>query len=71
MWAEGSRNALVFGLVTMAAATRPAEAAFLGPSGAIAYTSRQDGDVDIWRMAPDGFGAANLTESLAIDANPS
>ncbi len=55
----------------MAAATRPVEAAFPGPGGAIAYASSQDGDLDVWRMAPDGFGATNLTESIAIDANHS
>ena len=73
MW-MGRARALVFVLVMMvaavlassllvlAAATRPAEAAFPGPSGAIAYTSdQQGGDLDVWRMVPDGFGATNLT----------
>jgi Tol biopolymer transport system component len=55
-------------VVLVTAATKPAEAAFPGSSGAIAYTSSQDGDLDVWRMAPDGFGATNLTDE--VDAQP-
>lgn len=74
LWVARARKVVVFGLVIMAAAalatsllvlavaTRPAEAAFPGPSGAIAYTCCDQGDLDVWRMSPDGFGATNLTD---------
>ena len=59
-------------IVLVTAATKPAEAAFPGASGAIAFTSGATvSSLDVWRMAPDGFGATKLTESTAIDANPS
>ena len=63
---------LAAAVVVLATATRPAEAAFPGASGAIAFTSGATvSSLDVWRMAPDGFGATKLTESTAIDANPS
>ena len=82
MWAGRTNKTLVFGLVMMAAAVlaasllvlasamRPAEAAFPGPSGAIAYTCCDQGDLNVWRMAPDGFGATKLTEDTAYDSQP-
>lgn len=63
---------LAAAVVVLATATKPAEAAFPGASGAIAFTSGTTvTSLDVWRMAPDGFGATKLTESTAIDANPS
>jgi Tol biopolymer transport system component len=60
-------------LALLAAAAEPAEAAFPGSNGAIAFTSDQDGNsFDIYRMAPDGFGgaySAQLTDTLDIVAN--
>jgi hypothetical protein len=53
--------------VVLAAGTQPAKAAFPGSNGAIAFTSDQDGDLEIYRMAPDGFGgaySAQLTDTL-------
>jgi Tol biopolymer transport system component len=89
MW-MGRPKALVFGLVVMVAAAfaasllvlamtmKPAEAAFPGPSGAIAYTSDAGNvctpagctDLDVWRIAPDGFGATQLTVSNGFDSEP-
>jgi Tol biopolymer transport system component len=60
-------------LTLLTAAVKPAEAAFPGSNGAIAFTSDQDGNsFDIYRMAPDGFGgaySAQLTDTLDIVAN--
>lgn len=82
MWAGKAKKALVFWLVMAAAATlaasllvlapatKPAGAAFPGPSGAIAYTCCDQGDLNVWRMAPDGFGATKLTENTAYDSQP-
>ncbi len=82
MWTGRANKTLVFwfvmvaatvlaaSLLVLASATRPADAAFPGPSGAIAYTSNQDGNLDVWRMAPDGFGATNLTANPASDSRP-
>ncbi len=61
-------------VVLVAAATRTAEAAFPGASGAIAYTSNYCSQtctgLDVWRMAPDGFGATKLTDNPASDSQP-
>ena len=62
-------------LLALAVASEPARAAFPGAGGAIAYTCCDHGDLDVWRMAPDGFGATNLTEegagqSIAHDSQP-
>ena len=82
MWVGRAKRALVFALVLVAAAalamsllmlvvaTRPAAAAFPGPSGAIAYTSGPFTNLDVWRMGPDGFGATKLTENTATDSRP-
>ena len=54
-------------LAVLASGPKPAQAAFPGANGAIAFTSAQDGDLDIYRMAPDGFGgaySANLTNNI-------
>ncbi len=61
-------------MVLAATAARPAEAAFPGPSGAIAYTNDQCAEtcssLNVWRMAPDGFGATQLTDSIYQDSQP-
>jgi Tol biopolymer transport system component len=61
---------LAAGLLVLAVATQPAEAAFPGASGAIAYTCCDHGNLDVWRMDPDGFGATKLTENTAYDSQP-
>lgn len=81
-WTGKSRKGLTLWFVMMAAAalaasllvatltTKPAGAAFPGPSGAIAYTCCDQGNLDVWRMASDGFGATKLTENTAYDSQP-
>ena len=44
----------------------PAQAAFPGQNGKIAFVR---GD-DIWTMNPDGTGQVNLTNSAAVESNP-
>ena len=51
-------------VVVLAVATRPAEAAFPGANGAIAYTSGPFSNLDIYRIDPDGSAPTNLTSSM-------
>lgn len=53
-----------------AVAPRPAEAAFPGENGEIAFASNRDGDFDIYTANPDGSGLTNLTDDPARDFNP-
>ncbi len=55
----------------LAAGVGPAEAAFPGANGKIAFTSDRDGSNDIWAMSPNGDALVNLTpDSPADDALP-
>jgi hypothetical protein len=47
--------------------TKPAEAAFAGKNGRIAYMSNRDGDFEIFTMRPDGSGVKQLTRNRADD----
>jgi Tol biopolymer transport system component len=51
----------------LATTQRPAEAAFPGSSGAIAFFSDRDGSFQIYRMGADGFGATKLTGTMILD----
>jgi hypothetical protein len=50
---------------------KPAQAAFPGQNGKIAFVSDRDGNFEIYAMNPDGTGQANLTNlSTADDFDP-
>ena len=49
---------------------QPAEAAFPGANGKIAFTSNRDGDTEIFVMNPDGTGVTQLTSNTAADSDP-
>jgi dipeptidyl aminopeptidase/acylaminoacyl peptidase len=53
-------------LVMLAAVARPAEAAFPGTNGKIAYAHAGD----IWTIDPDGTGATQITNGSAQDSSP-
>ena len=48
----------------------PAEAAFPGANGRIAFVSNRDGNDEIYAMAVDGTGQTRLTSSAAVDDDP-
>jgi hypothetical protein len=48
----------------------PAEAAFPGANGKIAFVSVRDDNAEIYSMNPDGFNQTNLTKNLASDRLP-
>jgi len=48
-----------------------APAAFPGQNGRIAFTSRADGNTEIYSVNPDGTDLLNLTNSPAADGDPS
>ncbi|HUU97683.1 MAG TPA: hypothetical protein VM487_18260, partial [Phycisphaerae bacterium] len=48
----------------------PAEAAFPGVNGKIAFTTGRDGNYEIYVMNPDGSGLTRLTSNAAIDEAP-
>jgi TolB protein len=54
----------------MVAAVSPAEAAFPGQNGKIAFTSSRDGNFEIYTMNPNGQGVDNLTNNPAEDGQP-
>jgi Tol biopolymer transport system component len=66
--------ALAVALEAVAASvgTKPAEAAFPGKNGKIAFTSVRDGYSEIYAMRPSLFGTLehNLSASTAIDSDP-
>ena len=68
----------IIGLVSVAAmlaavlaAALPAQAAFPGRNGRIAFVSNRDGDPEIYSMRPDGTGIRKLTNNSFGDAFPS
>ena len=58
-------------VVAVSAGTKPAEAAFPGNNGKIAFTSDRDGNPEIYTMNPDGSNQLNLTNKLVEDYGPS
>jgi hypothetical protein len=58
--------ALAASLLVLAVATSPAEAAFPGSNGAIAF----DDSSQVFRMNSDGSGETNLTNHAASDREP-
>ena len=65
-------TALVTSLVAGAAATanRPAEAAFPGMNGKIAFRSDRDGNLEVYVMNPDGSDQVNISNNPALDSRP-
>ena len=61
-------TALVISLVAGAAATanRPAEAAFPGMNGKIAFRSDRDGNLEVYVMNPDGSDQVNISNNPAL-----
>ena len=57
-------------LVALLAVAPPAQAAFPGQNGKIAFTSDRDGDYEIYVMNPDGSGQTALTSNTIRDASP-
>jgi Tol biopolymer transport system component len=50
--------------------TKPAEAAFPGTNGKIAFSVNRDGDPEIFAMNPDGTGLEQLTDNSKTDWYP-
>jgi WD40-like Beta Propeller Repeat len=50
-------------VVLIAAASEPAQAAFPGTNGKIAFVTNRDGNEEIYTMNPDGTSQVNLTRS--------
>ena len=57
-------------VVTVAADPKPAEAAFPGRSGKIAFVSGRDGNFEVHGMSAAGASQQNLTSSAARDEHP-
>ena len=57
-------------MLTMLVVDKPAEAAFPGQNGKIAFTSSRDGNFEIYTMNPNGQGVDNLTKNAGGDADP-
>jgi Tol biopolymer transport system component len=67
----GGLLAAAAALATLFAAAAPAEAAFPGANGKIAFqTNRDAGNYEIYSMNPDGSGQTRLTNNAALDWNP-
>jgi len=60
-------SSLLCALVVIA----PAEAAFPGANGRIAWSTDLTGDFEIYAMQPDGSGRSNLTNNPGADFQPS
>ena len=54
---------LAAGVLALVAVAEPAEAAFPGTAGAIAFQRSANGTIDIYRMNADGFGQTKLTDT--------
>jgi len=54
-----------------ACSARPAQAAFPGANGKIAFQSACDGNFEVYVMNADGSGPTNLTGNAAFDGVPS
>src|SRR4028119_794612 len=51
----------------LAVALQPAEAAFPGKNGKIAFSSHRDTDYEIYSINPDGSDPTNVTNNLLND----
>jgi hypothetical protein len=59
-----------FALCALGVLPLPAQAAFPGANGKLAYDSGVDGDVEIYTVNPDGTGKTQLTNNSGYDARP-
>ena len=59
--------AIVIGFL---AAVGPAQGAYPGANGRIAFESNRDGNLEIYSMNPDGSDQVNLTNDPAEDPDP-
>ncbi len=71
MLAAAMLAALVGGLASLAWAQGPAEAAFPGKNGRIAFHANRDGNVDVFSVRADGTGLRRLTDYYWWDQDPS
>jgi Tol biopolymer transport system component len=66
-----TRFALLAVVAALACAlAAPADAAFPGANGKLAYESADDGDWEIYAVDPDGTGKAQLTQNSGLDRAP-
>ena len=64
--------AVVGGMVVLSGPrSEPAEGAFPGQNGKIAFGSTRDGNHEIYVMNTDGSDQTNLTNNAGIDSDPS
>lgn len=61
---------LAASLLVLFVAGKPAQAAFPGQNGKIAFTNDGDGDPDIYSMNPGGTGVKKLTNNSVPDGDP-
>lgn len=71
-----SAAVIVAGILLALAGSSPAEAAFPGTAGAIAFSTTRDGNEDfgrqnVYRMDSDGFGQTRLTDTARFNSSPS
>ena len=62
--------ALAVAASALAEQARPAQAAFPGANGKIAFGSERDGNAEIYSMNPDGSNQTNLTQAAGEDDYP-
>ncbi len=68
--AIGAAFVLAAAAVVLVVAARPAQAAFPGTNGKIAFSSNRDGNPEIYMMNSDGTGQTRLTTSAGTDDTP-
>jgi hypothetical protein len=57
-------------MVLIAASSEPAQAAFPGTNGKIAFVTNRDGNLEIYTMNPDGTSQENISRSSATETVP-
>jgi len=61
---------LLAALLLLPLGAKPAQTAFPGANGKIAFHSDRDGNLEIYVMDADGSGQTNLTNNPALDFTP-
>src|SRR5215211_6150706 len=62
--------ASILTVVLIAASSEPAQAAFPGRNGKIAFVTNRDGNLEIYTMNPDGASQENISRSSATGTVP-